>query len=120
MVWPQRTRVSPRRRVVAVAVAAVTLTLFAALAVDGQTGTKKGQLPQGWKKLGLSEEQATKIRAIGATYKTKIDDLTKQIADLKTEMRTKQVALLTDAQKKALTALPIDPAEKPETKPDKK
>jgi hypothetical protein len=79
----------------------------------------KGSLPKGWSKLGLSDDQKQKIYAIEADYKTKIDELNKQLAELKKEEQTKMTDVLTDDQKKRLKelllkTLPDDP--KPEEK----
>jgi Spy/CpxP family protein refolding chaperone len=62
----------------------------------------RGQLPQGWGKLGLSADQKQKVYAIDSEYDVEIDKLTKKIADLKKERYKKQLDVLTADQKKAL------------------
>ncbi len=59
-------------------------------------------LPQGWKQLGLSDDQKKKIYALEDEYGPKIASLKKQIEDLQNEEKTKKYALLTDDQKKHL------------------
>jgi hypothetical protein len=59
-------------------------------------------LPQGWKALGLSDDQKKKIYAIEDDYNPKIAALKKQIEDLQSEERTKKYAVLTEDQKKRL------------------
>src|SRR6516165_127868 len=58
----------------------------------------KATLPKHFTKLGLDKKQSEKILTIRGTYKAKIDDLKKQIADLE-QKETKEVnAVLTDEQ----------------------
>lgn len=70
--------------------------------VGQEKGKAKGQLPQGWTKLGLSDEQKQKVYDIHAKHKAKIDDLEKQIQQVKEQQRKEELAVLTDAQKKKL------------------
>jgi hypothetical protein len=78
----------------------------------------KGQLPMGWKKLNLSNDQKTKIYAVQGEYKTKIKALDDQIKALKTQEYADLVRLLTDQQKAELAKglLPDDPKKKPDDK----
>jgi Spy/CpxP family protein refolding chaperone len=62
-------------------------------------------LPQGWKQLGLSDEQKKKIYAIEDEYNPKIAALQKQIDDLKNDEKAKKYAVLTEDQKKHLKEL---------------
>ncbi len=87
------------------------------------TPVAKSPLPAGWGKLGLSDEQKTKIAAVQAKYKAKIDDLKKQLKELQKEETTAMIEALTDAQKArlkeiALEKVPGGSGNKPETKPD--
>jgi hypothetical protein len=59
-------------------------------------------LPQGWKQLGLSDEQKKKIYAIEDEYNPKIAALKKQIEDLQNDEKAKKYAVLTEDQKKRL------------------
>lgn len=82
-----------------------------------KTKTVKGQVPDGWSKaLSLSEEQATKIRSVDASFRTKIQALQEQIDALKTQSRQEMVKLLSDEQKTKLRQLAIGE----ESPPDKK
>jgi TolA-binding protein len=62
----------------------------------------RGQLPPNWGKLGLSEEQKQKIYSAQTKYRSKIDDLKKQIAELVDQEKKDMEAVLTDAQKSRL------------------
>ncbi len=66
------------------------------------TPKMRGQLPQNWGKLGLSDEQKQKIYAAQSKYRAKIDDLKKQIAELQDQEKKDMEAVLTDAQKTRL------------------
>ena len=63
----------------------------------------RGRLPNFYAKLGISSKQRTAIYGIQSEYKSKIDELKKQIATLETEQKSKVEAVLSDAQKKRLT-----------------
>jgi Spy/CpxP family protein refolding chaperone len=65
----------------------------------------KHTLPQGWKTLGLSDDQKKKIYAVEDEYEPKIAALKKQIETLQTEERTKKYEVLTEDQKKRLKEL---------------
>ena len=86
----------------------------------------KGQLPQGFGKLGLSDEQKAKVYAVQAKYKSKIAELKKQLDEAQKEEKTAIFDLLTDAQKARFKELALEKAgggsgnSKPETKDDKK
>jgi hypothetical protein len=62
----------------------------------------KGNLPPGWKKLGLSDDQAAKIKQISGDYRAKIDALEQQVKQLKEQELAEEVKVLTDAQKARL------------------
>jgi hypothetical protein len=59
-------------------------------------------LPQGWRQLGLSDEQKNKIYAIEDEYGPKIASLKKQLEALEKEERAKRYDVLTEEQKKRL------------------
>jgi hypothetical protein len=110
----------------------LTAGLLIATTVRADDPPKPGrQLPANWSKLGLSDKQKAEIYAIEADYRVKIDDLQKQIAELRKKEKTALDAVLTDAQKARLKEILLDkagvgdkpekPAEKPSDKPaDKK
>src|ERR1700753_2083131 len=59
----------------------------------------KGQLPAGWKKLGLTDEQVQSVYKTQSAYNGKIDGLKQKIADLKAEEKAELEKILTKAQK---------------------
>lgn len=63
---------------------------------------KAVQLPAGWGKIGLTPDQKKKILAVRSTYVSKIEDLRKQIDQLKTEEYAEMYKLLNDDQKATL------------------
>src|SRR5215831_10635447 len=87
------------------------LVLLVALAAGaGQSGdSKKDQpkkkqvgIPQGWGKIGLSDEQKKKIRATRMSYAAKIDALLEQIDRLREEDIQECLKLLTEDQRAQL------------------
>ena len=62
----------------------------------------RGQLPQNWSKLGLTDEQKQRTYRIRNEYRTKIDALQKQIEELRDKERKELETVLTDAQKARL------------------
>jgi hypothetical protein len=62
----------------------------------------KGQLPQGWKSLGLTDTQKATIYTIQSNYRGKIEELEQKIRDLKAQERAEELKVLTDAQKARL------------------
>ena len=90
---------------------------------DDKTPAPKGQLPAGWKKLGLTDEQTKAIYKIQGDYRPKIEELEQKIKDLRAEELVKEVAVLTDAQKARLKEIaeekiPLDPPKKDDPKKD--
>src|SRR3989442_1523952 len=73
----------------------------------------KVQLPTNWKKLGLNDDQKTKIYAVRGTYQGKIEALKEQIEQLKKDEQSELLKVLTDDQKtllkKILTEKATDP-----------
>ena len=80
----------------------------------------KGQLPAGFKDLDLTAAQVEKIYSINAEYKTKLDALAKQVAELKSQQKKAQGAVLTDDQKSKYTAFLTGEAAKAKKKDEKK
>jgi Spy/CpxP family protein refolding chaperone len=84
----------------------LVLALFGLISVGTIVGQDKakarGQLPQGWAKLGLSDEQKQKVYEVQNKFKAKIEDLQKQIEQAREQQRKEELAILTDAQKKKL------------------
>ena len=81
----------------------------------------KGQLPAGWKALGLSLEQTEKIQKVDAEYKAEIDKLTTQLNELKAKKKSEQAKFLTDPQKEQLQKNVLGEAKKKaEAKKDEK
>ena len=62
----------------------------------------KGQLPQNWKQLGLTDEQVQKVYKVQAKYNDDIEKLEAQIKDLKVKMSKERSEVLTAEQKKRL------------------
>ncbi len=91
-------------------VLAVVLVVLSSPWVGGQDKAKeekpttkmRGQLPQNWGKLGLSDEQKQKVYHIRGEYQTKIDALRKQLDDLREKERKELETVLTEAQKERL------------------
>ena len=74
----------------------------------GDPPVKKVQLPTGWKKLGLSDEQKKKIYALRRDYAVKIKKLSDQIDALKKEEPGELGKLLTEEQKVQLRKLALE------------
>jgi len=68
----------------------------------------KGQLPQGWGKIGLTDDQKQKIYATRATYKTKIDALKQQVTTLQSKEKAELEKILTEDQKTAIRRLLLE------------
>src|SRR5262245_19317090 len=62
----------------------------------------RGQLPQNWSKLGLSDKQKQDIYKVQNDYIAKIDALRKQMDDLRTAEKKEMEKILTPAQKERL------------------
>jgi hypothetical protein len=69
----------------------------------GQPDKKyKGVLPANFKKLGLTDAQVQNIYKIQSEYRSKIDDLKKQIDTLKAAEKSEVEKVLSDVQLKRL------------------
>ncbi|GBD35168.1 hypothetical protein HRbin36_00273 [bacterium HR36] len=107
---------SKLRGVLLAAVAGVCLVLGAGVAQEKVTG----RLPQGFGKLGLSEEQKQKIYKIQAEYEAKIQALRAQIKKLEEEERVQVFGVLTPQQKELYLKLRGIPESPPsQAKPEK-
>lgn len=62
----------------------------------------KGQLPQNWKQLGLTDKQTQDVYKVQAKYNEDIDKLEAQIKDFKAKMSKERSEILTPEQKKRL------------------
>ncbi|HVL14926.1 MAG TPA: hypothetical protein VM529_20315 [Gemmata sp.] len=62
----------------------------------------KGVLPQGWAKIGLSEDQVQTVYRINQKYDTEIRKLEAKIAELKSSRDKERKGVLTPEQKKRL------------------
>ncbi len=86
----------------------------------------RGQLPAGWKKLGLDDTQKSKIYSIREDYRGRIAQLEKKIKELRLEERQELEKVLTDAQKARLKEIKegkggeIPPRTEPPKKEEKK
>src|SRR5262245_29921522 len=65
----------------------------------GQDTKAKVKLPQGWGKLGLSEEQRKQVASINAKYDPQIAELTQKLEDLRKQRRTELEKVLTADQR---------------------
>jgi hypothetical protein len=77
----------------------------------------KGTLPQHYKKLGLTDKQQQDIYKIQAGYHDKIEDLQRQLDDLKKQEKADIEKVLTDDQKARLKELLIGDLDKDKTAP---
>jgi hypothetical protein len=80
----------------------------------------RGALPAHFKKLGLSEDQLMAVRKVHGEYRTKIEKLKQEIAELQKEERTKLNQVLTAEQRARLRDLRAgEPAAKDAAPPAK-
>ncbi|MBS0202201.1 MAG: hypothetical protein JSS49_04815 [Planctomycetes bacterium] len=70
-----------------------------------QAEKPKGRLPANYGKLGLTDKQKTAIYGIQAKYESQLDDLQKQLDDLKAKRDAEVKTVLNDNQRKALDDL---------------
>ncbi|MCX7699806.1 MAG: hypothetical protein N2039_02920 [Gemmataceae bacterium] len=86
-----------------------------------ETTAKRGQLPPNWSKLGLSEEQKAKVYSIQAEFKSKADEIKKQLEELQKQERKALEAVLTPSQKTRLREILLEkiPGASDGDKPDK-
>ena len=72
---------------------------------DEPAGKVKGQLPQGWGRIGLTDDQRQKVYKIHAKYNDQIDKLEAQIKELKDKRDKERYDVLSAEQKKRLKEL---------------
>ncbi|WP_339729302.1 hypothetical protein [uncultured Gimesia sp.] len=72
----------------------------------------KGRVPPHYGKLDLTQEQKDKIYSIKANYKSQIDSLKKQLAELNKKQKTECETVLTSEQKTKLAKILTDVANK--------
>jgi hypothetical protein len=65
----------------------------------------KGNLPKNWRKLGLSDDQTKKAIRIRAKYAAQLQDLQKQIDELRRQERGELEKVLTEGQRARLKEL---------------
>jgi Spy/CpxP family protein refolding chaperone len=81
----------------------VALLVGVAETQDAKKDSKgKGNLPPGWKNLNLSPEQKAKVYEVMSSYKSKINELSKQMKQLADQERAEMVKILTDDQRAQL------------------
>ena len=95
------------------------------LGQDTQTPSRSRRgLPANWARLGLSVDQKAQIAKIQAEYRTKFDELNKQIEKLRKQQRADMQKILTDAQRARLREMLANrvglDADEPEAKPKEK
>ena len=98
------------------------LVLVALLVGTGQSGDtkkdppKKVQIPAGWKKLGLSDDQRKKVLATRTMFAAKIEALRAQIDQAKKDEQVELIKILTEDQKEMLRKAAAAKVPPPETK----
>jgi hypothetical protein len=74
-----------------------------ALAQESKEAPKaKGTLPQNWSRLGLTDKQKQEVYTIQTEYRTKIDELQRQIDKLRKDEQAALAKVLDDKQKTRL------------------
>lgn len=85
-----------------VAVFTVLALVTAGFSTAQEKAKSKGQLPSGWGKIGLSDEQKNKIYDIQKKHNAKVEELEKQIKEAKDKMVKERATVLTAEQKTKL------------------
>lgn len=80
----------------------------------------KGQLPVGWHKLGLSQEQMQKVNKVQADYRGRLDKLEEQVDALKKQRQGEMEKVFTAAQRARLRELKDTDPDKDDPKNDEK
>jgi len=65
----------------------------------------RGQMPQHFRKLGLSDSQLAQVRKVRGEYRTRVEKLREEIRQLQAEERKKLADVLTPDQRKRLAEL---------------
>ena len=113
-----------RQHLILASVLGIALMGGSLLLGDDQKPTARGRagLPASWGKLGLTDTQKKEIYNLQSEYRAKIDDLQKQIDDLKKKERSEMLKVLTDAQKarlKEIAAAKVGADDIKNSKPEK-
>jgi Spy/CpxP family protein refolding chaperone len=87
-------------------------------AVSDENSRPRGRLPNHFGKLGISDEQRTRIYAIQADYDGRVDALLAQIEELVADRDTDIDAVLTDGQRARLRELRAEARSKRESADD--
>lgn len=91
--------------------ALVLLAGVIATADDKKDSPKGGEkLPAQWGKLGLSDDQKSKIYSIQDEYKSQIEALEKQVKELRHKEKLAMEAVLNDGQKARLKEILLEKA----------
>lgn len=98
------------------------LSMVALLSAHGQDKPKaKGQLPQNWSKLNLTQAQKEKVYEVQAKYRADREDLNRKLKELQAKEREEMVAVLNEAQKEELKKIVLGEKKPTDKKPaDKK
>lgn len=72
---------------------------------DKKESKARGQLPQNWAKLGLTDEQKQTVYKTQTKYREQVDELEAKIKSLKEEEKKELAKILTPEQKKRLTEI---------------
>jgi hypothetical protein len=96
-------------------VSVVAVTLVAGSWLLGQdkkdsSSKGKGSLPANFSKLGLTDEQKQKVYAVQGEFRSKMDDLKKEMRRLEKMQRAEMEKILTDAQKARLREILLEKA----------
>jgi len=102
-------------RVLRVCAVMIAMMLLTGPFLSGQDkssggGKARGQLPANWSKLGLDDTQKEKVYKIQAEYRPKIEDLQKQLAEIRDKEKKDLEAVLTPAQKARLREILVGKA----------
>jgi Spy/CpxP family protein refolding chaperone len=89
------------------AVSAVVLVTGSWLIGADTDPKQRGTLPMHWKKLGLTDDQVQAVYKIENSYRAKIDDLHRQINELRKQEKAEMEKVLTPAQKDRLKEILI-------------
>lgn len=92
-------------RVIGTLVVSLVLLFTIGLKADDKPTTKNKTLPQGWSKLGLSDDQKKQVYKVRGEIRDKIEDLKQQITALEKEEKTLTSKVLTPAQRSRLKEL---------------
>ena len=106
-----------KRLRVLIAVLAIAVCCAVTLAQPDKPLAIRPSLPQGWKKLGLTDAQRDQVYKVQIDYRGKIAALEAQIKDLRAQERQDLLKILTDAQKARLKEIreeKVNPTPKPE------